>query len=173
MVRKIYGIPSDDPMVDLNVNVATGRILMNSSLETAIHLRNLRHVKNPCWSSAGQLFWETERLISGQTETTCVSLIDSQDLRWLSTSFLHSRAHQYATAKVYVFSDSVLCLGRMEDNTVESWKNQIQWYSENKYFNELNRIDGKPMEFEWKIFPGHTTAGILKEIQKNDGRITV
>ena len=25
-------------------------------------------------------------------------------------------------------------------------------------------IDGKPMEFEWKIFPGHKTAGILNEI---------
>ena len=30
----------------------------------------------------------------------------------------------------------------------------------------MNRIDGKPMEFEWKIFPGFTTLGILEEIQK-------
>ena len=30
----------------------------------------------------------------------------------------------------------------------------------------LNRIDGEPMEFEWKIFPGFTTLGILEEIQK-------
>ena len=29
------------------------------------------------------------------------------------------------------------------------------------------------MEFDWNIFPGFTTAGILKEIQKVDGRITV
>ena len=31
---------------------------------------------------------------------------------------------------------------------------------------DLNRIDGKPMEFEWKIFPGFTTLGILEDIQK-------
>ena len=88
---------------------------MNSTLEAAIHLgndhdANLRHVKNSFWRSAGQLFRETERFICGQTETTGISLIDSRDSRWLSTTLLHSRAHQYATAKVYDFSDSVLCL---------------------------------------------------------------
>ena len=63
MVRKIYGRPSDDPMEDLNVNVAFWRILMNSTLEAANHLgndhdANLRNVKNSFWRSAGQLFRE-------------------------------------------------------------------------------------------------------------------
>ena len=57
------------------------------------------------------------------------------------------------------------------DNPIQSWKNQIQWYSENNYFNELNRIDGQIVEFEWKIFPGHTTAGILKENQWTMGEL--
>ena len=91
----------------------------------------------------------------------------------MSTTLLHSQACQHANAKIYVFSDSVLCLGKMGPNPVESWEKQIQWYSETNYFSELNRIDGKPMEFEWKIFPGLTTAGILNEIQRNDGRITL
>ena len=34
------------------------------------------------------------------------------------------------------------------------------------FFSELNRIDGQPMEFEWKIFPGFTTVEILNEIQQ-------
>ena len=51
MVRKIYGRPSDDPVKHLNVNVAIWRIVMNSTLEAAIHLgndhdTNLRNVKN-------------------------------------------------------------------------------------------------------------------------------
>ena len=102
-----------------------------------------------------------------------ISMINFQELRWISTSLLHSRAYQDSNAKVYVLSDSVLCLEIMVHNPVESWKRQIQWYSETNYFSELDRIDGKPMEFEWKIFPGFTTAGILNELQKNDGRITV
>ena len=121
-----------------------------------------------------QLFLEIYRTTfrwdsSGQTETTGISLIDSKDLKWISTSLLHSRAYQYANAKIYVFSDSVLCLGRMGPDPVEIWKKQIQWYSETNYFSELNRVDGKPMEFEWKIFPQFTTAGILNDIQKMMG----
>ena len=34
------------------------------------------------------------------------------------------------------------------------------------YLKDLNRIDGEPVEFEWKKFPGFTTLGILEEIQK-------
>ena len=30
---------------------------------------------------------------------------------------------------------------------------------------ELDRIDGEPMELEWKMFPGFTTLQILSEIQ--------
>ena len=100
-----------------------------------------------------------------------MSLIDSKELRWISTRLLHSRAYQYANAKVYVFSDSVLCMGKMGNVSDESWKDKIQWYSKNNFFSELNRIDGKPMEFEWKIFPGFRTAGILNEIQKTMGEL--
>ena len=31
---------------------------------------------------------------------------------------------------------------------------------------DLHRIDGEPMELEWKIFPGFTTVGTLEDIQK-------
>ena len=29
----------------------------------------------------------------------------------------------------------------------------------------MNRIDGMPTEFEWKVFPGITTLGLLEKIQ--------
>ena len=130
---------------------------MNTTLQPAVHLGkdhevNLRFVKNNHWRTTGQLFRETEKSVSGQTETTGISLISFQCLRWVSTSLLHSRAYQYSIATVYVFSDSVLCLGKMGDNLIESWKKQIQWFSHNEYFSELKRIDGQPMEFEWEDF---------------------
>ena len=103
MVRKVYASPADDPMKYLNVNMAVSRILMNATLRAAIHFGNdhdvnLRNVQNSSWRSTGQLFGDTEKLISGQTETSGINLIDAQDLRWISTSLLRSRAHQYATA---------------------------------------------------------------------------
>ena len=109
MLRKIYGRPSDDPMEDLDVNAAIWGVFMNATLKAGSHFRNdhdvnLRHVKNSFWRSAGQPFFgETEKLISGLTETIGISLIDSEDLMWISTSLLHSRAYQCANAKVHVF----------------------------------------------------------------------
>ena len=39
-------------------------------------------------------------------------------------------------------------------------------FLEIRYLADLDRIDGEPMEFEWKIFQGFTTLGILEEIPK-------
>ena len=146
MVRKIHRKQPGDLMKYLDVNLAFWRMFMNTTLRAAVHLgkgndMNLRCVKNCLCKTTGQLFRETEKLISGQTE----------DLRWMSTSLLHSRTYQYSTAKAYVFSDYVLCLGRMLNDPFESWKKQIQWYLDTNYFSDLNRTDGQPMEFEWGI----------------------
>ena len=60
---------------------------------------------------------------------------------------------------------------KMGNNRVESWKKQIQWYSENDYFSELNRIDGQLAEIEWKIFLGFTTVAILNQIRQMIGEL--
>ena len=65
-------------------------------------------------------------------------------------------------------------LGRRERrmyDPVESWKCTIQWYLDNNYFSEFNRIDGQLVEFEWKIFPGLTAVGTVNEIQQMMGEI--
>ena len=81
------------------MNVAILGVLMNATLKAAIQLRNnhdvtLRYSKNYFWRSTGQLIREIEKMISCQTEITSISLIDSEDLRWISTSSLHSPACQ-------------------------------------------------------------------------------
>ena len=75
-----------DPMEDLNVNLAIWGIFMTTTLRAAVHLgkdsdMNIRFVKKYLWKTTGQLFRETEKLISGQTETTGISLINFQDWR--------------------------------------------------------------------------------------------
>ena len=39
-------------------------------------------------------------------------------------------------------------------------------FLETRYLKDLDRIDGEPIEFEWKNFTGFTTLGILDEIHK-------
>ena len=72
---------------------------------------------------------------------------------WKETTLLTDRDAQLATAKTYVFSDSVLCLGGISDEPVEAWEGRIKWFLETRYLRDLDPIDGEPMEFEWKKFP--------------------
>ena len=54
---------------------------------------------------------------------------------------------------------------KMGDDLVATWKSKIKGYSENNHFKDMNRIDGMPTEFEWNIFPGIITLGLLEKIQ--------
>ena len=53
----------------------------------------------------------------------------------------------------------------MGEDPSATWKSKIKRYSENNHFKDMNRIDGMPTEFEWNIFPGITTLGLLEKIQ--------
>ena len=58
--------------------------------------------------SMRQLFQVTQKLIIDQTEITGISTIDWRQLMWRETTLLIDKAVQFAIAKIYVFSDSVL-----------------------------------------------------------------
>ena len=100
-------------------------------------------------------------------------IIEFEETTWRSISLLCERVCQITTAKVYVFSDSVICVREMGSDPNAAWMNKIKCSSQNNHFKELNRIDGMQTEFEWKIFPGFTTLVILEEIQKIDEKYTV
>ena len=149
---------------------------MNTTPRAALHLgkdyyMNLRYAKNHLWKTLGQHFKETERVVS-RTETTSISLINFQDFKVGIDELIAQSSSPIFHCQTLVISDSVLYLGKMGDDPVESWKEQIEWYSGNNYFFcEFNRTDGQPMEFEWKIFPGFTTMVILNEIQQMMGEL--
>ena len=84
--------------------------------------------------------------------------ISKPDAVCYSVPFL-SPTYQITTAKVYVISDSVLCMSERRG------EEQNYMVFADTHFKELNRIDGMETEFEWKIFPGLTTLGLLEKIQ--------
>ena len=55
--------------------------------------------------------------------------------------------------KVYVFSDSVLCLGRIlqHPESNEAWKKRIAGVMSEKRYRDYDGINGEPTEFEWKF----------------------
>ena len=68
--------------------------------------------------------------------------------------------------KVYVFSDSVLCLGKIHENTQSNtaWEQRLEWFKTSQEYRNLDRIDGEPMEFEWNIFPEFNTLQLSEEV---------
>ena len=96
----------------------------------------------------------TERLITDQTEITGLPrLIGSSLCRERETALLTDRAVQFASVKTFVFYDSLLFLGGISTEPVRAWESKILGFLETRYLKDLDRIDGKPMEFEWKMFP--------------------
>ena len=69
--------------------------------------------------------------------------------------------------KVYVFSDAVLCLGKIHENPQSNtaWEDRLAWFKSSPEYRDLDRIDGKPMEFEWNIFPGFNTLQLSEEVK--------
>ena len=68
--------------------------------------------------------------------------------------------------KVYVFSDSVLCLGKIHSHleSNEAWKKRTGWIITDKSYRDYDGINGEPTDFEWNIFPGLTTLQLCGKI---------
>ena len=77
--------------------------------------------------------------------------------------------------EVYVFSDSVLCLGTMNENpqSNDAWEDRLTWFKSSSVYRALDRIDGEPMEFDWNIFQGFTTLELSHKVQELLLRLSV
>ena len=77
------------------------------------------------------------------------------------------QSRQAVDCKCTRLSDSVLGLDRIHEHplSIEAWKEKIEWFTKCQEYRELDCVDGEPVEFEWKIFPGHTTLQLRREIQ--------
>ena len=67
----------------------------------------------------------------------------------------HDQVIQWTKAKVCVYSDSVLCLGKMNESkdAIIRCEGQVEGFKMSPSYTELLRIDGEALEFEWNIFP--------------------
>ena len=80
--------------------------------------------------SLKQLFQVPKKLIIDQTGIPSILVIDWQQQMWQRTTLLTDKVIHFATAKIFVFSDSVLCLGRISSDPVGAWKDKIKWFIE-------------------------------------------
>ena len=96
----------------------------------------------------------TAKLVGEQEEIFNVDMIHWEKHPWKHLSLIGDETFvNLQRAKVYVFSDSVLCLGRIHPHpeSNEAWKKRIEWITTDKSYRDYDGINGEPTEFEWNI----------------------
>ena len=176
-VRKTLDQSSKDAMQDSDKHSVIWRMFMSSTLQASVFMgknysETLRSIKNTGNNlTLNQMFDISEKLIVEQlNEIFGVSQIISwEDSPWKQSSLVNDEeVISLSHAKVYVFSDSVLCLGKVNQNPTSNtvWEEQLTWFKYSTQYRTLDTIDGEPMEFEWNIFPEFTTLQPVQEVQK-------
>ena len=116
------------------------------------------------------MFDISEKLVSEKSD----EIYGVKTISWVYSSLKHlsligdEEVISLSHAKVYVFSDSVLCLGKVHQNPQSNnfREDKLTWFKSSPQYRTLDAIDGEPMEFEWNIFPGFTTLQLSQEVQE-------
>ena len=114
-----------------------------------------------------QMFDISTKLVSEQDEISGMETISWDNRSWKYESLIGDETViNLQRTKVYVFSDSVLCLGRVHPHpeSNEAWKERIGWIVTDKSYRDYDGINGEPTEFEWNIFPGFDTLQLCGKV---------
>ena len=113
------------------------------------------------------MFDITSKLVSEQDEINNLDNIQWERNSWKQLSLIGDETViNLQRAKVYVFSDSVLCLGRIHQHreSNEALKNRVAGIRSVKSYRDYDAINGESTEFEWNIFPGFTTLQLCGKV---------
>ena len=102
-----------------------------------------------------QMFDISEKLTVGQSdEIFGVCQISWESSAWKQLCFVNDEeVISLSHAKISVFSDFVLCLGKVSQNPTSNtaWERQLDWFKDSSQYRTLGTIHGDPMEFEWNF----------------------
>ena len=132
---------------------------MSVTLESAVFMRenysdNQHSIKNTKDLTMKQMFDISAKLVSEQDEIDGVKTFDWEDYSWKYLSVIgDEQVISLQRTKVYVFLYSVLCLGKIHENSQSNfaWEQTLGWLKTSQEYRDMDRIDGEPMEFEWNI----------------------
>ena len=113
------------------------------------------------------MFDVTAQLVNNQEEIHGLDKIQLEKDSWKRLSLIGDETViSLQSTNVYVFSDSVLCLGRVlqHPDSNEAWKNRITGIQSGKSYRDYDAINGESTEFEWNIFQGFTTLQLCGKI---------
>ena len=149
------------------------RMFMSATMESALfmgknYLNNCQSIANTTDLTLKQMFDMSTRLVSEQDEISGLETIGWENHSWKYQSLIgEERIINLQRTKVYVFSDSVLCLGKINENpqSNSAWGQRLGWIKSSPEYRNFDRIDGEPMELEWNIFRGFNTLQLNDEVK--------
>ena len=124
-------------------------------------------VKNEESLALKQMFDVTAQIIHNEEEIYCLDKIVYQKNSWTQLSLINDPVIiNLQSTKVYVFSDSVLCLGKVLQHPEcnEAWKNRVAGVRAERSYRDFEDVSGESTEFEWNIFPGFTSLQLCDKI---------
>ena len=146
---------------------------MSVTMESAVFMgNNFQNNQNSIVNTADltlkQMFDISAKLVAEQDEISGLETIGWEKHSWKYLSLIgDERIINLQRTKVYVLSDSVLCLGKIHQNPEcnEAWKKRIEWITTFQSYRDCDGISGEPTEFEWNIFPGFDTLQLYGEVK--------
>ena len=123
-------------------------------------------VKNHESLTLKQMFDVTAQLVNNQDEINGLDKILYGKNSWTRLSIIDDEIINLQRTKVYVFSDSVLCLGKVlqHPESNEAWKNRVAGIRSEKSCRDCGAVNGESTEFECNIFQGFTTLQLCDKI---------
>ena len=124
-------------------------------------------VKNHESLTLKQMFDVTAQLVYIQEEINCLDKILWGKNSWTRLSLIDDEiVINLQRTSVYVFSDSVLCLGTVlqHPDSNEAWKNRVAGVRVERNYSDFEDVKGESTEFEWHIFPGFTSLQLCDRI---------
>ena len=174
-VRKRQYQSSKDATKDSDKHFVMWRMFVSSTLQASVFEEKnysdiLHSIKTTEDLTMKQMFDISEKLISEQSdEIYGVNTINWEDSSWKYLSLVgDEEVISLLHTEVYVFSDSVLCLRKMNENPQSNyaWEDRLTWFKSSPEYRAWEKIAGEPMELEWNIFPGFTTLQLVREVQE-------
>ena len=114
------------------------------------------------------MFDFSAKLMTEQDEISGLETIGWEKHSWKYLSLIgDGRIFNLQRTEVYVFSDSVLCLGKIHQNpeSNEAWKKRIEWITSSQSHRNIDGINGESTEFEWNIFPEFDTLQLCNKVK--------
>ena len=114
-----------------------------------------------------QMFDVTGQLVNDQDEINGLDKIQWEKYSWTRLTLIDDETiFSLQRTKVYVSSDSVLCLRKVlrHPNSNAAWKNRVAGVRAERSYRDYDVVSGETTEFEWNVFPGFTTLQLCDKI---------